>query len=104
MAAWEAPSPAEAGLLTEAAPFALRDIEQALEQFLDQLGELHAEVHTLLASLGVWPWVVLGLVTLAASAELLRRRPAQSPQLIAASVGSLSLSWLLESDDSAGNP
>ena len=67
-------SPQASGLLTDVIPIDMFRMENALQQFLDQLDDLGQDVGGWLRTAGPMPWVVLSLGIAAATAEIARRR------------------------------
>ena len=71
-------SPQASGLLTDVIPIDVSAMENALQQFLDQLDDLGQDVGGWLRTAGPMPWVVLSLGIAAATAEIARRRLQQA--------------------------
>lgn len=67
-------TPEFAGLLSDANPFDLAAFDQALQQFLDQLGDLRQNLTGWMGMFGPGPWICLGLAVVAAAYVGVRQR------------------------------
>jgi hypothetical protein len=87
-------APDSAGELTGASLLDLSELDALLQQTLDGLSGLSQGLQGLLARLGPWPWICLGVATAAAGCELVRRRQEQVLLQLAATAGQVRPSWL----------
>ncbi len=63
----------DSGLLSGSAPFDIRSLERALQQFFHWLDDVGQELASWWSGLGIPPWALIALATAAAAGEIARR-------------------------------
>jgi hypothetical protein len=94
-------APQSSGLLNGAIPFDLAAMENALQQFLDQLDGLRQDLGSWLRNVGAMPWVLMTFAVAVAAGEIMRRRlrQVQSQEFVSESAKRDALRWFQTFDN-----